>query len=458
LSPTYTYITLGTAAQQLANRLYDSAQVSWPAAELGRYIVEALRTWNALTSFWRGDFLFTPSQGVAFYDMTSVAAMPNSLRLFTLNDTDLYPSLQTRLLEPVAWNPWTGVSAQFTADDLLNALSRRRDEILSVTGCQIKRRLVPAVAGRITLPDTAIDIRRVAYLPAVVIPGVNTAASVLWPEDAWAEQSFNRNWTLQAAGTPFAYLASTEPPISFDTDRPPGFAGSYECLTIESGPALSIATPALVGIPDDWTWVASFGVLADLLSRDSLAADPFRADYANRRYRMGLAALDAAPSILAARINNVPMQVDSVRAADLFNRNWEAAQHPPATLLTAGLNLVALAPIPDAGAYSVTLTVVENAPVPPTSADQIQLSRGDLDVILDYAEHLALFRSGGAEFSASMPLLARFLAQCAAQNSKLMEIAEFSQLLYSLGREEIRLNPRYAESPAVAEPATEIAQ
>jgi hypothetical protein len=48
----YTYTTLGVVRQEVANRLYDSAQVFWSAPELNSYLIEALRTFNAMTGFW----------------------------------------------------------------------------------------------------------------------------------------------------------------------------------------------------------------------------------------------------------------------------------------------------------------------------------------------------------------------------------------------------------------------
>src|SRR2546430_4686797 len=125
----YTYITYAQARQQLANRLYDSTKQFWSDSELKSLLTEALRTWNALTSFWRGDFTFPTQQGVTWYDLTDSSNLPNPLRPLTVTDDALYRDIQFALLEPsVGVNPWTGVSSQFTADDLVNAVQRRRDE------------------------------------------------------------------------------------------------------------------------------------------------------------------------------------------------------------------------------------------------------------------------------------------------------------------------------------------
>lgn len=439
----YSYVTLAQARQALADRLFDGGQVFWSPAELNLYIAEALRTFNALTGYWRGDFLFTPSQATTFYDITDQSQMPNTLRPLTLTDRSVYSLIQYHLLEAIAWNPWTGVSNQFGPNDLIGAVQRRRDELLSATACSIQRRTVPAVAGRITLPDTVIDVRRMAYLPALGSP------SVLWPEDDWGEQSFAPQYLQTPPGTPLLYRMSTQPPISFDVDAAPIAAGSYELLTVEAGPLLSAATAQLLTVPDDWAWVIKWGALADLLSRDENARDIPRADYANQRYRMGQAALAAAPAVLSARIGNVAIPVDAIRSADLYNTSWEAAaQGSPSAIYHAGLNIIALSPPPDAAAYSVTLTVVENAPVPAADGDFVQVGRDVLDAVLDYGEHLALFKSGGAEFTGSVPLLQRFLKVASTYNRKLMEIAEFKDMLFGVSQLESSENPTMAPASA----------
>jgi len=371
--------------------------------------------------------------------------LPNTLRPYTVEDTDLYETMEYHLLEPATGvNPWTG-SLQFSALDLIAAVQRRRDEILSQTDCTLKVRTVPAVAGRITLPDTVIDVRRIAYLPNV--PG---SPSVLFPEDTWAEQSYNPRYLQTPAGapgTPYTYLLSTQPPLSFDTDASPSYAGNYELLTVEAGPALSASTPSTLLIPDDWTWVLKWGALADLLGRESVAGDPLRAQYCESRYQMGLKLMRSVLALLSFRVGNVPLQVDSVRDADLYNTTWQGqTPGPPVMVVYAGLNLIGVNPI-DSGIYSATATVVENAPIPVVDADPVQVSRGDLDAVIDYAQHLAAFKQGGKEFTDTLPLMARFFNQAKTYGLKLEEFAEYTDALYGLAQRENNMNPVSAPIP-----------
>lgn len=437
---TYNYITLSAALQQIANRLFDPTMTFWVSAELTLYLQEALRTFNALTSYWRNDFLFPTVANATWYDLRTV---PNTIRPITLTDANLYTLIEYHLLEPAPAtnpiNPWTG-SKQFTAADLLAAVERRQNELLSITGCTQTQSTVPAVAGRIQLPQNTIDVRRMAYIPSTLFP--SQAASVMWPEDTWGEMSFNSRYIQSPAGTPLTYLLSTQPPIAFDTDVPPAYAGNYELLTVTAINALSASTPTLLSLPDDWSHVLKWGALADLFSREWESKDILRATYCEQRYRLGLAAMRKAPALLAMRLNNVPLQIDSVRAGDLYNTGWEGlAAGTPSMCFHSGLNLIALAAAASSTAFSLTATVVQNAPIPVNPTDPVQVSRDDLDAIIDYCQHIATLKMGGSEFSQTQPLLQRFLKQCAMHNGKLMEMAEYTAMLADLSQREDDMNP-----------------
>ena len=103
-APVYTYTNLATVRQELANRLYDGGMIFWQPSELQLYIAESLRTWNALTGYWRTDFVFPAVAATTWYNLP---LLPNTLRPYTLLDTDVYRLIQYHLLEPaVGVNPW----------------------------------------------------------------------------------------------------------------------------------------------------------------------------------------------------------------------------------------------------------------------------------------------------------------------------------------------------------------
>lgn len=464
----FSYATLAQTRQVLANRLYDSNMVFWTSAELTLYIQEALSTWNALTQYWRGDFVFPLSSetsegwgeggwgeggwgggntgSTSWYDLTQQA---NTLRPYTVTDQALYTLMEYQLLEPATGVRWTGTS-MFTINDLINAVQRRRDEMLSVTGCTIALSTQLATPGvvRNYLTDSVLDVRRIAYFPNPASPTDSAAVpSVLWPEDAWSFQAFENGYSTAPPGTPNYYALSTQPPLSFDTDLGPNRASAYELLTVNAGPALSTAAATILNIPTDYAWVLKWGALADLLSKESEAKDETRAAYCNQRYQQGLKLLMNSPALLQFRINNVPLWIDSVRAADEYQTDWEA-QTPgaPQNVFVAGLNLIAISPSPDTNIYSAMATVVMNAPLPVNDTDPVQISRDVYDVIIDYSQHLALFKCGGAEFTQTKELYNRMVRMAATINAKLEEMGCFQQEIYGLSQREELMNPRLTKS------------
>lgn len=449
--PLYTYATLAQASTDLAARLYDATGQFWTDAERQAYLIESLRSWNAHANFWRSDFSFNTRSGVTWYDFTDATNLPNSLRLLTVTDQSIYSMIEYHLLEPQTSTyplTWSG-STQFSLADIIAAVQRRRDEILSITGCTISRRIVPASPGRTVLPDIVLDIRRLAWLPNIVGQSTYTAVPIT-QDDNYALMSFDQGYTVAEPGEPGVYMQSAQPPLTFDVDVPPAVVGQYELLTIEAGPTLSASTASTLLIPDDWTWLIKWGALADLLSRESIAKDIPRAKYCELRYRQGLAILLNAPSLLTMRLNNIPLEVTAVRDQDLYKPTWQAqAAGAPTVALCAGLNLVALSVTPDAGPYGLVASVVENAPIPTSPTDYIQLGRDDYDVLLDEAQHLAAFKMGGIEFLATLPLHARFMQQAAIYNQKLLTYGGMTDAMLALSHMEDMVNPRLESTEAV---------
>ncbi len=445
----YSFITFAQAKTALAQRLNDPAMQFWSDAELGTYIVESLRTFNALANFYRQEFLFSAQANITWYDLTDIVNLPSTLRPLTQTDADLLSAMLYHLLEPQSGGyplVWAG-SLQFNYSDLLNAIQQTRDEIMSETGCTITESLVPALPGRIFLADDTIDIRRVAWIP---VTGQGYSLNVLNPSDLWADQAFDSGFPQNAPSVPLKYRRSTEPPLGFDVDPQPAVPGSYDVLTVDAGATLSSMASTVLPIPDDWCWVAKWGALAQLFGRDGVAADGFRAQYCATRYKQGLAAMTSAPALIGARINNVPVFVEPITNGDSYNANWQgAAPGAPSALYYAGLNVVALSPAPSTAGYSVTANVVRNMVVPTVNGDFIQAGRDDIGAILDESQHIAMLKCGGAEFIQTLPLHLNLLRRCALYNSKLAAESLYLEFLDGRGQDDLRLHPTFqGASPA----------
>ena len=438
----YTFLSLGQAKTRLAQRLYDATKQFFADSEIGAYINESLQTFNALANFNRAEFVFPSQQNVTWYDLTDATNLPNTLRPMTATVLDLLQILEYHLLEPVnSTYPlvWAG-STQFTIDDLLEAIEQMRDQLLSDSSCTLTESLIIANPGRTFLADNVLDLRRVCWIPVGAPSGFT--ASCLLPGDTWMAQSFEAAYPQMPGGTPGIFLRSAQPPLSFDVDIQPGVPGQYDILTVNAGAAVTASASVVLPVPNDWAWVIKWGALANLLNRDTTSRDIYRAQYAEARYKQGIDTLRSAPALLAARINDVPVSVDAIREGDTYRANWQGlATGAPDSVLYAGLNQVALVPKPDAGPYSVTASVVANMPLPANDGANLQIGRDDVAAVLDYAQHIATFKCGGAEFTGTFPLLQSFLSHCALFNSKLNVQSFYKELMYGRAQQERSVNP-----------------
>ena len=213
-----------------------------------------------------------------------------------------------------------------------------------------------------------------------------------------------------------------------------------------------VPAAAPVGIPDDWAWVNKWGAIGQLLDRESLATDALRAKYGIMRYKQGVAAMLTAPALIAARINDVPVTVEAITAADFYAADFYAANWqgltpgPPTAVYYAGLNQAAVAPAPDSGRpYAVTASVVQNMPLPGNDGAFLQVGRDDVQAILDYAQHIAMFKCGGDEFAKTLPLYQNFMRHCSLYNSKLQALSPFLEMIDLRSQEDERQNPMFSK-------------
>lgn len=437
----YSYLTRAQAKAILAERLYDTGKVFFADSELNGYLNEALQTFNALANFYRGEFTFNSRANVTWYDLTDAVNNPNTTRPMTMTDQDVLSAIEYHFLEPQTSTyplAWTG-SAQFTVQDILNAIQQVRDEVLSESNCTVTEYLVAALSGRTFLSDSMLDVRRVCWIPTT---GLGYSSNCLMPADLWSTQAFNAGFPQKLAAIPQIWRRSTEPPLSFDVDIQPAVPGSYDVLVINGGGSLSTSSATVLPVPNDWVWVIKWGAMAQLLARDSVANDPLRAKYCLLRYKQGLAAMQNAPALLGARINNVPVVVQAVTTGDFYNANWQG-QTPgaPNQIYYSGLNLVALNTQPTTTGYSVTASTVSNMALPATDADFLQVGRDDVGAVIDEAQHIAMVKCGGAEFLLTLPLHQNLLRRCALYNSKLQASSLYLEFLDWAAKFDPRANP-----------------
>lgn len=483
--PSYSWLTFADAKTQLAQRLYDSGKVFTVDAEIGIYIQQALRMFNALTYTWKTDYVFTPQNL-----WTNLGAVLDSPRRRTLTDIDMYTQMQYMLLEPASGGTWTG-TPQFDISNFAQALQKRRDEVLQVSNCN--QQLMPSIAltpnnRRTILPDNVIEVARVRYVPvdsywggygqggyggggpqppdqgygspAQPIGGYGSLGYgqggygsitgvrgiTLYRDDTVAQEWYQPPLYQLEPGTPQTFMLTSEPPLSWDVDITPSYPGTYEAVVLLAGEPFNPPYNTLLNVPDDFAWVLVWGALSDLLGRESEATDRQRADYCIKRYLDGLNLLIKTPWVMLAKVNGVAVTIDSFVSADRYSSGWDSrpTSYGP-FIATGGVDFLA-APL---GA-SIGLTVLGNAPVPVADDDFVQVSRSNWDTVLDLAQMLATFKMGGAEWQAACELEDRAVRACAAENTRLKSTGSFSDILVqragALDRDQNRYNT--AANPA----------
>ena len=422
-APGYAYLTLGAARTQLAARLEDPTYVQWTAPELTGVIQLAIRTWQALTGAYkqRATFTIEPAGGVngsAFYDLNEDVGV---LR-FAVTDEQVINWTLAQLLEPPLAAGWTG-TGQFQWSQIVSSLQNRINRWLTDTGANVARNIQNVGTGpsasRLFLPEGVLDVRRAAWL--------NLAGrySTLWRDDEFAMQAFKNSGALRPADPPAVWGRFVVPPVGMEVYPPPLNPGQVETLVVASGPQIGtlpatiVASPTVLDIPEDFVWGMIFGALSDLLSADGPMRDPDRAAYAESRYQESAELYRMNPTLLQTQIDGVPIWSGSVFEMDSFLASWQASVGPPQFAGMCDRNLVAFGPTPDA-VYGVAMDVVSNIPIPVADSDFIQMDRGALNPLIDYAEHLAAFKMAGFEFKATEKCRKNFYLAAALENNRIM--------------------------------------
>ena len=434
MAGSYSWLTFLSARQQLASRLADSGEIFWTDSELKTYITKALQIFNCLTFFWKQDYSFTSTQL-----WNTLGSLTGSPRLRTATDTQSYINMEYMLLEPPSGGTWTGTS-QFSISDLSQSLQRRRDEMIQVSNCA--QSIMPGIGltpntRRTNLPDDVVDVARVRYIPSTGNP------VTLYRDDNVAQEFYEYGFPQSISGTPQTYMVSSEPPLSFDVDITPDQPGTYEAVVSQSGTAFNPPTSTLLGIPDDFAWVAEFGALADLLGRDSEATDRERSAYCLRRYQDGLNLLLKTPWIMLANVNGIAVSVDSIKETDNYMPEWDS--NPTGfgpVVVVGGIDFLA-APV----GSGIGMTVLGNAPIPTLDTDFIQISRSDVDIMYDLAQSLATFKIGGSEWKQALDLEYRAIMACSAENSRLRSTGSFADVILQRGQAQDRAQNRYNSKP-----------
>jgi hypothetical protein len=413
----YSYLTYAAAVPILASRLQDPNQVYWNQPdELLNCVIEAARFFQSMTGSYKTKFVFQTTANNPYYDLPNLTGSPVS---YNATDVEVANNVLAALLEPPlpATGLWQG-TGQFTFNQLQQALQNRLNRFISETGCRVNQRLTagPAPpADLIPLPDGTTDLRRAAWVPTPLIPVDYPPVYALGRLDDWAIQAYSPD-ALQNPGQPIAYSLFQTEPQQLRVTPPPLSTGQIDCLLVSSGSylALSVAAPTILQIPDDLSPALKWGTLADLLGSDGPSRDYERASYCEQRYQEFVQLASLYPSVLTCDINNITCGQGSVFDLDFYQPDWQQATGQPGFVGMCGRNMACVGQVPD-GVYGVGMWLSANTPID----GYIQVSRGQIDPLLDYAQHIASFKMAGAEFNGTARMFDNIVACAKGQNSRL---------------------------------------
>jgi hypothetical protein len=424
----YSFLTFAQAAAIIASRLEDTGSVYWSTFnpnEILNCVIESVRTFQALTGSYKQQFGFVTAANLPYYDLTQLPGSPMS---FNATDVEIANNVLAALLEPPLTAGWTG-TGQFTFTQIQNAIQQRLNRFLGDTGSIVTQTTIsnntPPPLESIPLPDATLDVRRAAWLTSLTaqfIPAFSMSMS-----DEWAEQAYGLGGIAALGGiTPLNYSVYMNQPLLLRLIPPPSTVGFVDCLLVQAGPTVNLdpAAPVVLGVPDDLSPAIKWGAISDLLSGDGLTRDPARASYAETRYNEFVQTCKVYPSLLLPTplVCSQPVGVGSINDLDSYMPDWEQQTAQPFFIGLAGRNMMALGPVPNA-AYPVAVWLSPNAPVLNGPAGFIQLSRDQIDPMLDMAQHIACFKMGGAEFTGTDKLFQNFVTSAKMQNDRLSAVS-----------------------------------
>jgi hypothetical protein len=404
VAPPYAYSNFSDLKAALAERLSDPAMVYFVDTELGLLLNQALREFNSIAKIFRDRGTFVTVAAQPFYDLTtSLQNGDGELFLgYTVTSAQLLQAAKYLCIEPNPDND-TDFTDGFSLTDFNNSFTQRRNQFLLETGITISQptaQVVVAGEGRVVVTDDSIiDIRRATWTD------LDGNVTQLLRQDAFASLAFSPSWP-QSSGTPQSYSIYPDPLLTLQLIPPPVDNGTLTLQTISSG-----------SLPDDFMPYILWGVLGDMLRSPGPLQDSLRAEYAEARFKEGVIVGKQFATVLTAYINGVPVSVESIFNFDTFQPSWQVSG-APAQVGLLGSNLATVAPVAD-GVYSVLLDCVRNAPQLVSDTDTVPIGREYLDTILDYAEHLAMFKQGGAEFQATLPQYDAFVKAAMACNNRM---------------------------------------
>ena len=198
----------------------------------------------------------------------------------SLLDRDILQQVQYKVLEaPDGGVSWP--SALWSRDEVLASLNQRQDKFLKVTLIDVVQSTpnltVAAGQKRIDLP---VDLIRLVSV--VWIDGTTGAQRELLRSTSYEVDHLIPTWDVTTDTYPLVYMEFETPTLQVQIAPGPTGSGTLALLYVAKGGNLNGEGGTLT-VPDEFAHALTYGVLADLLSKDGRGKDPVRAQYCSQR-------------------------------------------------------------------------------------------------------------------------------------------------------------------------------
>lgn len=450
-SPKFQHTTRLQFKDQFFKRIGDASKSFWTDTEANLLLNEALYTLGAIGHLWRNqiEIKTVPNPTKIFYDITTDLFAEQELTAFNLTYQFIVDAINFHLIEEISLaNP---VSEVTSLDEILKFARNRVNEYQFKTGLILTRKnylLNPANDDAVIIDDEVIDIVRVGFVELDELTNPDNIFP-LRKEDEVSIGYFNRNAFNSTTNRPTYFTSilgnlNTVKIYSF-----PSNLCELEIISvngISSSTVLSLATK--IGIPDNLVPYIKWGVLADIYSKDGIAYNPAMAAYCEQRWSEGIIIGNNYSSVLEAKLNGLPLLVDSIESTDNSQYSWQNNIRTPSLLVAAGYNMFATNCKPN-NVYSILMSAVTNAYIPANDDDFIDIKLEYIEPLLNYCVHLANVKNGFEAVQITNEELSSFIQTGIKNNLRLMKRGQDVMKMFKYTkRQEEEENTRIKEEAA----------
>lgn len=438
--PVYTEITLQELLQRLAAKLGDPGKVFWVESELIGYVNEALATWQSYSGYWTERWQVELGNNESVIDLPS---KPGSPLAYTATSADLVTRIKQTLLEPgSSAGDWLEQYPTGALDNLRSAIRNAYAKWLIETGL-ITNYQELAGADIVELPERNLEIRHAEWKAE---PSVDTATHY-YTELRETQSDQLRYSFYYNHKQPRAYVSLSQPVNSVRLYPPPEDIGKLAIFNLQL-PTATALDNSPIPLPNSLDWVMKYAALQQLFEYDGQARDPYRAEYCQRRYEDSLVLGRNFPGVYNCWLNGLPLVVGGVKDVAARRPRWHSDRGTPRIVGTVSWNHLVVTPIPRTGDLPLTLDleVQSRPPLLSNLTDVIQLPKEYHELLIDFAVHLALLKTSGAEFAASIPAYKDLLEQAMKFNQRLQARQADLWLFKKRATTDHQSKPRYADS------------